>query len=120
VTDLVERVSFYRTMQILMVSVLLTLVQFPAQAQARPRKAITMEHLTSYRTVQIDGLSIFYREPARRRAHAPAAAGCRLPAHVRPTLRPARDRYHLSRDYPARHKRLADPKTIRVHVRSHR
>jgi pimeloyl-ACP methyl ester carboxylesterase len=100
--DLVERVSFYRTMQILMVSVVLTLFQFPAQAQGQGKDR-PMEHLTSYRTIQIDGLSIFYREAGPKDAPTllllhglPSSSRMFDPLFVR-----LADRYHLAApDYP--------------------
>jgi hypothetical protein len=100
----VERASFYRTMQILMVSVLLTLFQFPAQAQGQDQgRQRTMEHLTSYRTVQIDDLSIFYWEAGPKDAPTllllhglPSSSRMFDPLFVR-----LADRYHLvAPDYP--------------------
>ncbi len=111
--DLVERVSFYRTMQILMVSVLLTLFQFPAQAQGQGKDR-PMEHLTSYRTIQIDGLSIFYREAGPKDAPTllllhglPSSSRMFDPLFVR-----LADRYHLvAPDYPGfGHSDWPDPK----------
>jgi pimeloyl-ACP methyl ester carboxylesterase len=111
--DLVERVSFYRAMQILMVSVLLTLFQFPAQAQGQGKDR-PMEHLTSYRTIQIDGLSIFYREAGPKDAPTllllhglPSSSRMFDPLFVR-----LADRYHLvAPDYPGfGHSDWPDPK----------
>jgi hypothetical protein len=46
---------------VLAISVMLALFQLLAQAQER-REEHPMKYPTSYRTTQIDGLSIFYRE----------------------------------------------------------
>jgi len=63
-------------------------------------KEAGVKHPTLYRTVQIDGLSIFYREAGPKDApHAPAAARAAVfLAHVltRCFVRLA-DRYHLVR-----------------------
>jgi len=55
----VQRPTFCRATQILVVSVMLASFQLLAQAQGKERP---VEHPTFYRTIQIDGLSIFYRE----------------------------------------------------------
>ena len=47
----------------LVVSVMLASFQLLAQGKERP-----VEHPTFYRTIQIDGLSIFYREAGRKDA----------------------------------------------------
>jgi hypothetical protein len=55
----VEYATFYRMTRILAVSVLLGTFPFVIQAQGKEH---TVEHSTVYCTVQVDGLSIFYRE----------------------------------------------------------
>ena len=100
-------------MQVLMVSVLLTLFQFPAQSQGQGKDR-PMENLTSYRTIQIDGLSIFYREAGPKDAPAllllhglPSSSRMFDPLFVR-----LADRYHLvAPDYPGfGHSDWPDPK----------
>jgi pimeloyl-ACP methyl ester carboxylesterase len=100
-------------MRILMVSVLLTLFKFPAQAQGQGKDR-PMEHLTSYRTIQIDGLSIFYREAGPKNAPTllllhglPSSSRMFDPLFVR-----LADRYHLvAPDYPGfGHSDWPDPK----------
>ena len=77
-------------------------------------KEAGVKHPTLYRTVQIDGLSIFYREAGPKDApHASAAAWASVfLADVRAALRPAPDRYHLvAPDYPGfGHSDWPDPK----------
>jgi len=88
-----------------------TLIQLPTETQ---RKERGMEHSTSYRTMQIDGLSIFYREagpkdgPTLLLLHG-------LPSSSRmfePLLARLSDRYHLiAPDYPGfGHSDWPDPK----------
>ena len=81
-----------------------------------------MEHPTVYRTTQIDGLSIFYREAGPK--DAPTLLLLHgLPSSSRmfePLFARLSDRYHLvAPDYPGlRTQRLARPEKIRVHLRS--
>jgi hypothetical protein len=44
---------------VLVASVVLAIFQVPAHAQGKERP---VKHPTLYRTIQVDGLSIFYRE----------------------------------------------------------
>ena len=83
-----------------------------------------MKYPTFYRTAQIDGLSIFYRESGPK--DAPTILLLHgLPSSSRmfePLFTRLSDRYHLvAPDYPGfGHSDWPDPKTIRVHLRSHR
>jgi len=95
----------------LVVSVMLASFQLPAQAQGKERP---VEHPTLYRTIPIDGLSIFYREAG------PRDAPTLLLLHVlrsssrmfEPLLARLSDRYHLiAPDYPGfGHSDWPDPK----------
>src|SRR3984885_8445855 len=85
--------------------------QFLAQTQGKERP---MEHATSYRTVQIDGLSIFYREAGPKEGPTilvlhglPSASGMFEPLFARLS-----DRFHLvAPDYPGfGHSDWPDPK----------
>src|SRR3981189_2198486 len=85
---------------VLVVCMMLAIFQLPAHAQGKER---TVKHPTSYRTIQVDGLSIFYREagpkdaPTLLRLHG-------LPSSSRmfePLFTQLSDRYHLvAPDYP--------------------
>jgi hypothetical protein len=44
---------------VLVLSVMLAIFQLPAYAQGKERP---VKNLTFYRTIQVDGLSVFYRE----------------------------------------------------------
>src|SRR5208283_2002939 len=75
-----------------------------AQAQGKaPRKESPVEHPTFYRTVQIDGLSVFYREAGPKEAPTLLLLHG-LPSSSRmfePLLARLSDRYHLvAPDYP--------------------
>jgi pimeloyl-ACP methyl ester carboxylesterase len=103
----------------LVVSVMLASFLLPAQAQGKAqrkaeRKECSVEHPTFYRTTQIDGLSIFYREagpkdgPTLLLLHG-------LPSSSRmfePLFARLSDRYHLvAPDYPGfGHSDWPDPK----------
>ena len=95
----------------LMVSVMLASFQFWVQAQG---KELRMEHPTFYRTIQIDGLSIFYREAGPK--NAPTLLLLHgLPSSSRmfePLFARLSDRYHLvAPDYPGfGHSDWPDPK----------
>jgi pimeloyl-ACP methyl ester carboxylesterase len=88
-----------------MVTLLLTLamllsLQFPAQGQGKPGP---VAHPTRYRTIQIDGLSVFYREAGPK--DAPTLLLLHgLPSSSRmfePLFARLSDRYHLiAPDYP--------------------
>jgi len=85
--------------------------QLLAQTQ---RKEVTIEHPTAYRTIQVDGLSIHYREAGS--ANAPTILLLHgLPSSSRmfePLFARLRDRYHLvAPDYPGfGHSDWPDPK----------
>jgi pimeloyl-ACP methyl ester carboxylesterase len=91
------------------VAVMLVLSQLLAQG-----KEPTMEHPTFYRTIQVDGLSIFYREAGPK--DAPTVLLLHgLPSSSRmfePLLARLSDRYHLiAPDYPGfGHSDWPDPK----------
>ena len=93
----------------LMVSVMLASLQLLAQGKEPP-----MEHPTFYRTTQIDGLSIFYREAGPK--DAPTILLLHgLPSSSRmfePLFARLSDRYHLvAPDYPGfGHSDWPDPK----------
>src|SRR5689334_13510121 len=83
-----------------MVSLILASFQLPAQAQGNER---LMEHPAFYRTVQVDGLSIFYREAGPK--DAPTLLLLHgLPSSSRmfePLLTRLADRVHMvAPDYP--------------------
>ena len=85
--------------------------QLLAQTQ---RKEVTIEHPTAYRTIQVDGISIHYREAGS--ANAPTILLLHgLPSSSRmfePLFARLRDRYHLvAPDYPGfGHSDWPDPK----------
>lgn len=85
--------------------------QLLAQTQ---KKEVTIKHPTSYRTIQVDGLSIHYREAGS--ANAPTILLLHgLPSSSRmfePLFARLRDRYHLvAPDYPGfGHSDWPDPK----------
>jgi pimeloyl-ACP methyl ester carboxylesterase len=95
----------------LVVSAMLASLQMKVLAQGKERP---MEQTTSYRTIQVDGLSIFYREAG------PKAAPTLLPLHglpsssrmFEPLFARLSDRYHLvAPDYPGfGHSDWPDPK----------
>src|SRR5712691_6535553 len=97
----------------LVASVVLASFQLPAQA---PGKGRPMEHPTFYRTIQVDGLSIFYREAGPK--DAPTLLLLHgLPSSSRmfePLFSRLSDRYHLvAPDYPGfGHSDWPDPKTF--------
>jgi hypothetical protein len=86
------------------------------------RKERPVEHPTFYRTTQIDGLSIFYREagPKRCADASPAARTSLFIADVRASLRPAfRSVSPCRARLPGlRTQRVAGPEKICVYVRS--
>jgi pimeloyl-ACP methyl ester carboxylesterase len=101
---------------VLAVSMLLAIFQLPghqvlAQAQGKERP---MKHQTFYRTIQVDGLSIFYREAGPK--DAPTLLLLHgLPSSSRmfePLFTQLSDRYHLiAPDYPGfGHSEWPDPK----------
>jgi pimeloyl-ACP methyl ester carboxylesterase len=98
-------------MRALILTVILASSQLPAQAQG---KGSTMEHPTFYRTVQVDGLSIFYREAGPK--NAPTLLLLHgLPSSSRmfePLFARLSSRYHLvAPDYPGfGHSDWPDPK----------
>jgi pimeloyl-ACP methyl ester carboxylesterase len=96
---------------VLVVSMMLAIFQLPAHAQ---EKVPPVKHLTFYRTIQVDGLSIFYREAG------PKDAPTLLLLHGLPSssrmfeslFTQLSDRYHLvAPDYPGfGHSDWPDPK----------
>jgi pimeloyl-ACP methyl ester carboxylesterase len=102
--------AFYRTMRILAVPPLFASFLL-GQAQGRERP---VEHPTAYRTIKIDGLSIFYREAGSK--DAPLLLLLHgLPSSSRqfePLFARLSDRYHLvAPDYPGfGHSDWPDPK----------
>src|ERR1700757_1941868 len=85
---------------LLLLSVMLASFQLLAQARGKER---LVKYPTSYRTVQVDGLSIFYREAGPK--NAPTLLLLHgLPSSSRmfePLLQRLSDRYHLiAPDYP--------------------
>jgi len=99
--------------RILIVSVLLVSVQ-AVSARVAQRKEQPVKHATSYRTIQVDGLSIFYREAGPK--NAPVILLLHgLPSSSRmfePLFSRLSDRYHLvAPDYPGfGHSDWPDPK----------
>src|SRR4029077_12756403 len=96
---------------LLVVSMMLAIFQMPAHAQAKERP---VKHPTLYRTIQVDGLSIFYREAGPK--DAPTLLLLHgLPSSSRmfePLFSRLSDRYHLvAPDYPGfGHSDWPDPK----------
>src|ERR1035438_5375629 len=95
----------------LAVGVMLASLELPAQAQG---KELLVEHPAVYRTTQVDGLSIFYREAGPKDAPTilllhglPSSSRMFEPLFVRLS-----DRYHLvAPDYPGfGHSDWPDPK----------
>ena len=85
---------------VLVVSMMLAIFQLPAQAQGKERP---VKHPTLYRTIQVDELSIFYREAGPK--DAPTLLLLHgLPSSSRmfePLFSRLSDRYHLvAPDYP--------------------
>src|SRR5712672_3335007 len=95
----------------LVVSMMLAIFQLPAHAQGKERP---VEYSTFYRKIQIDGLSIFYREAGPK--NAPTLLLLHgLPSSSRmfePLFSRLSDRYHLvAPDYPGfGHSDWPDPK----------
>ncbi|MGA8814930.1 MAG: alpha/beta fold hydrolase, partial [Candidatus Sulfotelmatobacter sp.] len=112
--------SLYSRRMMLTISVMLASLQLLAQVQEpqvqKPRKEQTMENFIFYRTAQIDGLSIFYREAGPK--DAPTILLLHgLPSSSRmfePLFARLSDRYHLiAPDYPGfGHSDWPDPKTF--------
>jgi alpha-beta hydrolase superfamily lysophospholipase len=106
----------------LTISVMFASLQLLAQVQEpqvqKPRKEQTMENFIFYRTAQIDGLSIFYREAGPK--DAPTILLLHgLPSSSRmfePLFARLSDRYHLiAPDYPGfGHSDWPDPKNSRT------
>ena len=98
---------------VLMVSMMLAIFQLPALAQGKERP---VKHPTLYRTIPVDGLSIFYREAGSK--DAPTLLLLHgLPSSSRmfePLFARLSDRYHLvAPDYPGfGHSDWPDPKTF--------
>ena len=95
----------------LVLSMMLTIVQLQAHAQGKER---SVNHPTFYRTIQVDGLSIFYREAGPKAAPTVLLLHG-LPSSSRmfePLFFRLSDRYHLvAPDYPGfGHSDWPDPK----------
>jgi surfactin synthase thioesterase subunit len=96
---------------VLVVSLMLAIFQLPAHAQGKERP---VKHPTFYRTIQVDGLSISYREAGPK--DAPTLLLLHgLPSSSRmfdPLVAQLSDRYHLiAPDYPGfGHSDWPDPK----------
>src|ERR1700731_2471021 len=106
-----ERRPLRRMAQILVVSAWLASFPLLTRAQERPRP---VEHPISYRNIQIDGLSIFYREAGPKNATTLLLLHG-LPSSSRmfdPLFARLSDRYHLvAPDYPGfGHSDWPDPK----------
>jgi len=86
---------------VLVVSMMLALFQLPTNAQGKERR---VKHPTVYRTIQVHGLSIFYREAGPKDAQTVLLLHG-LPSSSRmfePLFTRLSDRYHLvAPDYPA-------------------
>src|SRR5258708_24683881 len=96
---------------VLAVSMMLAIFQLPAHTQGKERP---VKHPTSYRTIQVDGLSIFYREAGPKGAPTLLLLHG-LPSSSRmfePLFARLSDRYHLvAPDYPGfGHSDWPDPK----------
>ena len=96
---------------VLVGSLMIAIIQLPAYAQG---KEAPLKHSTVYRTIQIDGLSIFYREAGPK--DAPTLLLLHgLPSSSRmfdPLIAQLSNRYHLiAPDYPGfGHSDWPDPK----------
>src|SRR5437588_935094 len=86
---------------VLVVSMMLAIFQLPAHAQGKERP---VKHTTFYRAIQVDGLSIFYREAGPKDA-PPLLLLHGLPSSSRmfePLFTQLSDHYHLiAPDYPS-------------------
>src|SRR5258705_13191462 len=96
---------------VLVVSMTLAIFQLPAHAEGKERP---VKHPTFYRAIQVDGLSIFYREAGPKDA-PPLLLLHGLPSSSRmfePLFARLSDRYHLvAPDYPGfGHSDWPDPK----------
>ena len=109
----VERAVFCRRIRISAISLLAASFLLLSQAQGKERP---VEYPTAYRMVQIEGLSIFYREAGPK--DAPTVLLLHgLPSSSRmfePLFARLSDRYHLvAPDYPGfGHSDWPDPKTF--------
>ena len=99
------------SLMVLVVSMMLAIFQMPAHAQAKERP---VKHPTLYRTIQVDGLLIFYREVGPKEAPTLLLLHG-LPSSSRmfePLFTQLSDHYHLvAPDYPGfGHSDWPDPK----------
>ena len=97
---------------VLVVSMMLAIFQLPALAHA---KELPVKHPTLYRTIQVDGLSIFYREAGPKDAPTILLHGLPSSSRMFETLfTELSDRYHLvAPDYPGfGHSDWPDPKNF--------
>src|SRR4029077_3224518 len=84
----------------LVISIMLASFELPVQAKGKER---SMEYPTSYRTIQIDGLSIFYREAGPKEPlFFLVLRGLPSPRELcEPLFARLSDKYHLvAPDYP--------------------
>src|SRR6201991_4488811 len=111
--SIVERIVLLRSLR--GITLMISMMLISAQLFAQPRRTEhVMEHPTFYRTVQVDGLSIFYREAGPRSAPTILLLHG-LPSSSRmfePLFKRLSDRYHLiAPDYPGfGHSDWPDPK----------
>src|SRR5438132_4840591 len=111
--SIIERIATVSSLRGITLMISMTLISAQLLAQPR-RKEHVVEHLTLYRTVQVDGLSIFYREGGPKSAPALLLLHG-LPSSSRmfePLFARLSDRYHLvAPDYPGfGHSDWPDPK----------
>src|SRR5436853_5321100 len=98
----VERIAIVRSLRGIMLMISMMLISAQLLAQPR-RKEHVVEHPTFYRTVQVGGLSIFYREAGPRSAPTVVlldglSSSSRM---FEPLFKRLSDRYHLvAPDYP--------------------
>src|SRR5882762_4994112 len=109
----VERIAIVGSLR--GITLMISMMLISAQLLAKPRrKEPGVEHPTFYRTVQVDGLSIFYRDAGSRSAPTILLLHG-LPSSARmfePLFKRLSDRYHLvAPDYPGfGHSDWPDPK----------
>src|SRR5438552_16273865 len=111
----VERIAIVSSLRGITLMISLTLISVQLLAQPR-RKEHGVEHPTFYRTVQVEGLSIFYREAGPKSAPTILLLHG-LPSSSRmfePLFKRLSDRYHpVAPDYPGiGHSDRRDPTTF--------
>src|SRR6266446_5657582 len=113
--SIIERIATVSSLRA--ITLLIPMLLITAQVLAQPRrKEHVVEHPTLYRTVQVDGLSIFYREAGPKSAPTILLLHG-LPSSSRmfePLFKRLSDRYHLvAPDYPGfGHSDWPDPKNF--------